>query len=57
MFEIVRLHDEKQEKLLLSCSGLFIDNLEHVHNWVGCFFSDNDQVKAAGKYYVNVKLV
>ena len=35
------LHHEKQKSPLLSCSGcpgFFIDNLDHVHNWVGCFY-------------------
>ena len=32
------LHHEEQEKLLPGCSGFFIDNLEHVHNWVGYFY-------------------
>ena len=33
----------------LTCSGFFIDDLDHVHNWVGRF------TKPDGKDYVNVK--
>ena len=28
------LHHEKQERLLLSCSGFFIDKLEHFHGTI-----------------------
>ena len=31
------LHHEEQKSILLSYSGIFIDKLDHVHNWVGCF--------------------
>ena len=37
----------RTKKVLVSCSSFFIDNSDHVHNWV----------KAAGKDYVNVKPV
>ena len=34
MFETC-LHHEEPKWLLPSCSGFFIDDLDHVHNWVG----------------------
>ena len=57
MFETCQNFTMKNKKLLLSFSGIFIDNLDHVHNWVGCFTNDNHQVKAVGKDYENVKPV
>ena len=53
------LHHEEQKRLLISWSGFFIDNLDRVHNLVDCFVctSDNDQIKPAGKDYLNVKPV
>ena len=38
VWNLSELHHEEQKRLLLSCSGFFIDNLDHVHNWVGCFY-------------------
>ena len=42
LFKVVwnmsELHHEEQKRLLLSCSGFFTDNLDHVHNWAGCFY-------------------
>ena len=32
------LHHEEQKRLLLSWSGFFIHNLDHVHNQVRCFY-------------------
>ena len=42
-----RTSSSRTKKVLVSCSGFFIDNVAHVHNWV----------KAAGKDDVNVKPV
>ena len=38
MFETCQRHHEERERFLLSCSCFFIDNLEHVYNWIGCFY-------------------
>ena len=44
------IHHEEKKRLLLSCSGFFINNLDQVYSWVDCFTSDNDQAKPVGKY-------
>ena len=31
-------HHEEQKRFLISYPSFFIDNLDHVHNWVGCFY-------------------
>ena len=35
VWNLLELHHKEQIRLLLSCSDFFIDNLDHVHNWVG----------------------
>ena len=37
-FETSQNFTMKNKKLLLSCPGVFINNLDHVYNWVGCFY-------------------
>ena len=44
---------KNKKMLLLSCSGFFIDNLKY--NQINISTNDNDQVKAVGKDYMNVK--
>ena len=37
VWNLSELHEE-HKRLLLSCSGFYIDNLDHAHNWLGCFY-------------------
>ena len=54
MFDkLPELHHEERKRLLLSCSGFSINNLDYVLNWADY----NDQVKPTGKDYLNVKPV
>ena len=61
MFETCQTVTMKNKKeFLLSCSGFFTDKLitcNMVTTGLTVSTSDNDQVKAAGKDYVNLKPV
>ena len=55
VWNLSEIHYEEKEKLLLSCSGYFVITWNMVTIGEVVSASDNDQVKATEKDYVNVK--
>ena len=38
VWNLPELHHVEQERLFLSCTGFFINNLEHIQIWLGCLY-------------------
>ena len=56
MFEnLSELDNKEEERFLISCSGFFSDNLEHIHNWLGCFYSRQWSSTSRMENYINEK--